>query len=52
MIGMGTIINTAAVLVGGLLGLLLKNGVAEQVHTTLEIALHPGHKKELGLITT
>ena len=30
MIGLGTIINTVAVIVGGLLGLLLKNGIAKK----------------------
>ena len=39
MIGMGTIINTAAVLVGGLLGLLLKNGVAAKFQKILMQAL-------------
>ena len=35
MIGLGTIINTAAVLVGGLLGLLLKNGIAKKFESIL-----------------
>lgn len=39
MIGLGTIINTAAVLVGSLLGLLLKNGVARKFENILMQAL-------------
>ena len=39
MIGLGTIINTLAVLVGGLLGLLLKNGVAKKFEKILMQAL-------------
>lgn len=39
MIGLGTIINTAAVLVGGLLGLLLKNGIAKKFEHILMQAL-------------
>ena len=39
MIGLGTIINTAAVLVGGLLGLLLKNGIPKKFETILMQAL-------------
>ena len=39
MIGLGTIINTAAVLVGGLLGMLLKNGVAKKFEKILMQAL-------------
>lgn len=35
MIGLGTIINTAAVLAGGLLGLLLKNGIAKKFEKIL-----------------
>lgn len=35
MIGLGTIINTAAVLAGGLLGLLLKNGIAKKFESIL-----------------
>ena len=35
MIGLGTIINTVAVLVGGLLGLLLKNGIAKKFESIL-----------------
>ncbi len=35
MIGLGTIINTIAVVVGGLLGLLLKNGVAKRFEAIL-----------------
>ena len=35
MIGLGTIINTAAVIVGGLIGLLLKNGLKEQFQKAL-----------------
>ncbi len=39
MIGLGTIINTAAVVVGGLLGLLLKKGIAKQFEKILMQAL-------------
>lgn len=39
MIGLGTLINTAAVVAGGLLGLLLKNGVAKKFETILMQAL-------------
>lgn len=39
MIGLGTIVNTVAVLVGGLLGLLLKNGVAKKFEKILMQAL-------------
>ena len=35
MFGLGTIINTVAVIVGGLLGLLLKNGIKSGVHNIL-----------------
>lgn len=35
MIGLGTIINTIAVLIGGLLGLLLKNGIAKKFESIL-----------------
>ncbi len=35
MIGLGTIINTVAVLAGGLLGLLLKNGIAKKFESIL-----------------
>ena len=35
MIGLGTIINTAAVVVGGLLGMLLKNGIAKKFEKIL-----------------
>ena len=35
MIGLGTIINTVAGLVGGLLGLLLKNGIAKKFESIL-----------------
>ena len=35
MFGLGTIVNTAAVLVGGLLGMLLKNGIAKKFETIL-----------------
>ncbi len=35
MFGLGTIINTAAVIVAGLLGLLLKNGIKSGVHSIL-----------------
>ena len=39
MVGLGTIINTAAVVAGGLLGLLLKNGIAKKFETILMQAL-------------
>ena len=39
MIGLGTIVNTVAVLVGGLLGLLLKDGVAKKFEKILMQAL-------------
>ena len=39
MIGLGTIVNTVAVLVGGLLGLLLKTGVAKKFEKILMQAL-------------
>ena len=39
MIGLGTIINTVAVVVGGLLGLLLKNGIAKRFEHILMQAL-------------
>ncbi len=39
MIGLGTIVNTAAVVVGGLLGLLLKNSVAKRFEKILMQAL-------------
>ena len=39
MIGLGTLINTAAVIAGGLLGLLLKKGVAERFQKILMQAL-------------
>lgn len=39
MIGLGTIVNTAAVIVGGLLGLLLKNGIAKRFEKILMQAL-------------
>ena len=35
MIGLGTIINTVAVIVGGLLGMLLKNGIAKKFEKIL-----------------
>lgn len=35
MIGLGTIINTVAVVVGGLLGMLLKNGIAKKFEKIL-----------------
>ena len=35
MIGLGTIVNTAAVIVGGMLGLLLKNGIAKRFEKIL-----------------
>lgn len=39
MIGLGTLINTAAVILGGILGLLLKNGIAKRYETILMQAL-------------
>lgn len=39
MIGLGTIVNTAAVILGGLLGLLLKNGIAGKFEKILMQAL-------------
>lgn len=39
MIGLGTIANTAAVIVGGLLGLLLKNGISKRFENILMQAL-------------
>lgn len=39
MIGLGTIINTAAVIAGGFLGLLLKNGIAKRFEQILMQAL-------------
>ncbi len=39
MIGLGTIANTAAVIFGGLLGLLLKNGIAKRFEKILMQAL-------------
>lgn len=39
MIGLGTIINTAAVIAGGLLGLLLKKGIAKRFEKILMQAL-------------
>ena len=39
MIGLGTIINTVAVVVGGLLGMLLKNGIAKRFEKILMQAL-------------
>ena len=39
MIGLGTIVNTAAVLLGGVLGLLLKNGIAKRFENILMQAL-------------
>lgn len=39
MIGLGTIINTAAVVLGGVLGLLLKNGIAKRFEKILMQAL-------------
>ncbi|MBQ8636595.1 MAG: DUF554 domain-containing protein [Clostridia bacterium] len=35
MFGLGTIINTIAVIIGGLLGLILKNGIKSGVHNIL-----------------
>ncbi len=39
MIGLGTLVNTAAVILGGVLGLLLKNGVAKRFEKILMQAL-------------
>ena len=39
MIGLGTIINTVAVIVGGLLGMLLKKGIAQRFEKILMSAL-------------
>lgn len=39
MIGLGTIVNTAAVIVGGLLGMALKKGIAERFEKILMQAL-------------
>ena len=39
MIGLGTIINTVAVVAGGLLGMLLKNGIAKRFEKILMQAL-------------
>lgn len=39
MIGLGTLVNTAAVIAGGLLGLLLKNGIAKRFENILMQAL-------------
>ena len=39
MIGLGTLINTAAVILGGVLGLLLKNGIAKRFEKILMQAL-------------
>lgn len=39
MIGLGTIVNTAAVIVGGACGLLLKKGINERIQETLMKAL-------------
>lgn len=39
MIGLGTIVNTAAVVLGGVLGLLLKNGIAKRFEKILMQAL-------------
>lgn len=39
MIGLGTLINTLAVVVGGVLGMLLKNGIAKRFETILMQAL-------------
>ena len=44
MIGLGTIVNTAAVIFGGVLGILLKNGIAWRFEKILMQAL--------GLATT
>lgn len=39
MIGLGTLVNTAAVILGGVLGLLLKNGIAKRFEKILMQAL-------------
>ena len=39
MIGLGTIVNTAAVIVGSLLGLLLKRGISERIKTAVDTAI-------------
>ena len=39
MIGLGTLVNTVAVIVGGLLGLVLKNGIAKRFEKILMQAL-------------
>jgi uncharacterized membrane protein YqgA involved in biofilm formation len=39
MIGLGTLINTVAIILGGLLGLLLKNGIAQKFEKNLMHAL-------------
>ena len=39
MIGLGTIVNTAAVVVGGLLGMVLKKGIAQRFEKILMQAL-------------
>ena len=39
MIGLGTITNTIAVILGGILGLLLKNGIAKRFENILMQAL-------------
>ena len=39
MIGLGTIVNTVAVIAGGLLGMLLKNGIAKKFENILMQAL-------------
>ena len=39
MFGLGTLINTLAVIVGGILGMLLKNGIAKKFETILMQAL-------------
>ena len=44
MIGLGTIVNTAAVILGGVLGMLLKNGIAKRFEKLL--------MQSLGLATT
>jgi len=44
MIGLGTIVNTAAVILGGVLGMLLKNGIAKRFEKIL--------MQSLGLATT
>ena len=39
MIGLGTIINAGAIVVGGLLGLLLKNALPQRISDTLTKAI-------------